>query len=737
MCHLTHFFVVFYFKYVNIFYMRNYIVGKISKIIFESNSGPYKVGLFMVRESYDDDMDEYVDKIIGFTGNFAEINSDVDYILYGKMVNHPKYGYQYNVDSYEIKPPSDLDSLVTYLSSGMFKGIGEKTAKKIVDRFGSDTIDVIKNDTDSLVSVSGMTLKKAMGMKEVLMSNELNQELVLKLNTYGFTVKEAIDLINIYGFDILNIINDDIYELVGDISFDKLDMIFLSIHDEMHEYRIKALIKHCIYTLCFESGDTIIAKEEVFIKMKRMFKSNFNSDIFLIYLNKLLDSSEVVLVDDFLCLYEFYDTEKNIFSNINRISGIRDSYSEDEINEYISKYEKKNGIVFGEEQREAIVGAILNNFYIITGGPGTGKTTIIKAIVNLLQDVCKIRKEDIALLAPIGRSAKRMMSSVGVSAYTIHKFLKWNKENGTFQMDEYNRVNEKVIIVDEASMIDIFLFNSLLKALKLNVKLLLIGDANQLPSIGPGDILHDLLHMDHLKNKCLKTIYRVKDGSYITYLASDIRDKKHFDVIENHSDFTFINALDDEIISYLKEICLRVINKGMSIDNFQILVPMYKGLNGIDNINSILAEVFNGENEPYKFGEKYYRVNDKVIQLVNDVDNNVFNGDIGYIKNIVRVNDKTCIMIDFSGNEVMYTNGDTDKFSLAYAISIHKSQGSEYDNVVVLLANSFKRMFYNKLIYTAVTRAKTSLIIIGSLDSLNNSIQTLYAEKRNTYLKHV
>ena len=717
--------------------MRNYIIGKINKIIFESNNGPYKVGLFRVKETNDPDLEDYVDKIIGITGNFAEINYDVDYVLYGNMINHYKYGWQYSVETYEIKVPSDKDSLIMYLSSGMFKGIGEKTAKKIVDRFGSDTIDVIKNDVDSLASVSGMTMKKAMAMRDKFLSNELNQELVIKLNTYGFTVKEAIDLINDYGMDILNIINDDIYELVGEISFDKLDMIFLNIHDEMHEYRIKALIKHCIYTLCYENGDTIIAKEEVFIKMKRMFKGTFNSDIFLIYLNKLIESSEVVLIDDYLALFEFYDTEKNIFSNINRISSIHENISDSKLDEEIQKYEKKTGIEFGEDQIEAIKGAIQNNFYMITGGPGTGKTTIIRAIVSLLESVCKIRKEDIALLAPTGRSAKRMMSSVGVSAYTIHKFLKWNKENGTFQMDEYNRVNEKVIIVDEASMIDIFLFNSLLKALKLNVKLLLIGDANQLPSIGPGDILHDLLHMDHLKSKCLKTIYRVKEGSYITYLAGDIRDKKHFDEIENKSDFTFINASDDEIVSYLKEICLRVKNKNMSIDNFQILIPMYKGYNGIDNINNILAEIFNGDNEPYKFGEKYYRVNDKVIQLVNDVENNVFNGDIGYIKNIIRVNDKTCISIDFSGNEVLYTSGDTDKFSLAYAISIHKSQGSEYDNVVVILANSFKRMFYNKLIYTAVTRAKESLIIIGGLDSFNNSIQTLYAESRNTYLKHV
>lgn len=717
--------------------MRNYIVGKITKIIFESNSGPYKVGLFKVKETNDDDLEDYVDKIIGFTGNFAEINYDVEYVFYGEMINHYKYGFQYSVVSYEVKVPDDKDSLIMYLSSGIFKGIGEKTAKNIVERFGSDTIDVIKNDIDSLASVRGMTLKKATAMREKMLDSELNQELILKLNTYGFTVKESINLINIYGFDILNIVNDDIYELVGDISFDKLDMIFLNIHDEMHEYRIKALIKHCIYTFCYETGDTIVLREEVFLRMKKKFNSSFNSDTFIIYLNKLIDSSEIIVIDEYLSLYEFYDTERNIISNINRISSITDSISDDKIKKELEKYEKKYSIEFGVDQIEAITGAIKNNFYIITGGPGTGKTTIIKAIVNLLESVCKIDKKDIALLAPTGRSAKRMMQSVGVSAYTIHKFLKWNKENGTFQIDEYNKAQEKVIIVDEASMVDIFLFNSLLKGLKLNVKLLLIGDENQLPSIGPGDLLHDLLRMSHLKNKYLKTIYRVKDGSYITYLASDIRERKYFDTIENKADFTFINSYDDEIVAYLKELCNKVKDKKMSLDNFQVLIPMYKGYNGIDNVNDILAEIFNGDNNKYKFGEKYYRVNDKVIQLVNDVENNVFNGDIGYIKNIISINDKIAITIDFSGNEVTYTNGDTDKFNLAYAISIHKSQGSEYDNVVIVLANSFKRMFYNKLIYTAVTRAKSSLVFIGNLDSFNNSIQTLYAEERNTYLKHV
>ena len=234
-----------------------------------------------------------------------------------------------------------------------------------------------------------------------------------------------------------------------------------------------------------------------------------------------------------------------------------------------------------------------------------------------------------------------------------------------------------------------------------------------------------------------KKYFRLKDGSYITYLAADIKDKKIFDSFGDYSDFKFIESSDQNILKYLKEICNKINDKNISIENFQVLAPMYKGVNGIDNLNELMANIFNPNNEKVQIGDKYYRIGDKVIQLVNDVENNVFNGDIGYIDNIEYIDKKIVVTIDFISNKVKYESGDFDKFTLAYAISIHKSQGSEYDNVVIVLSSSFKRMFYNKLIYTAVTRAKSSLIILGSLESFNSSVQTLYADNRNTYLKNV
>lgn len=718
--------------------MKKYILGNIRKIIYESNNGPYKVGIFKVRETNDDEMNEYVNKVIGFTGNFAEVNPDVDYILYGRLVDHPKYGTQFDVLNYEIKAPSDLDSLVLYLSSGMFKGIGLKTAKRIVERFGTDTIKTIKENPENIATVSGMTITKARRMHDKILENEYNQDLILKLNGYGFSVREAIDLITIYGSNLQNKIEENIYDLVEHITFDKLDIMFLKDNDEMDKRRIEALILHNIYTTCYETGDTLVLKDELFIKMKRCFKGVFAAEEYLKYIDSLALKAKIVLFNEYVTLSDFYNTEKSILMDINRINDIKNTIKPDKIDTYISEYEKINSITFNNDQKEAIKGAILNNFFIITGGPGTGKTTIIKAIVMILKDILDLNHEDIALLAPTGRASKRMAESVGAPAYTIHKFLKWNKETESFLIDEYNKSQEKVVIVDESSMIDIFLFSSLLKGLKLNVKLILVGDANQLPSIGPGDLLNDLLHISTIKNKYLNTIYRVKEGSYITYLANDIKNRKHFDKFPtNYSDFKFIESSDDDIKKYLSEIVNKAVEKGIHSENFQVLAPMYKGLNGIDSLNSMMADIFNPNAEKFVIGDKYYRINDKVIQLVNDVDNNVYNGDIGYIRDIYYLDKKMVVEIDYSGNIVEYKSGEFDKFNLAYAVSIHKSQGSEYANVVIILACSFNRMFYNKLIYTAVTRAKSSLIILGSIDSLNKSVLTNYGANRNTYLKYV
>lgn len=721
--------------------MESYIKGNIRKILFSSNASMYKVGLFKLRETNVDELSIYVGKTITFTGSISEINTELEYILYGKMVDHPRYGFQFNAQSYEALAPSDKDGIVMYLSSDMFKGIGEKTAKNIVDTLGEDAIKKIKEDYTCLLSVKSMNEKKAKNLYERLIEFEGDQEFVLRLNTLGLSTEEALKVIAKHKVRLFEILEHNIYELEGIVPFLKLDSIFLINNPENSDVRIKALIKYAIKTLCFQTGDTMVSNEKVYIYLNKFFKESLDLNSFYFCKVKLLESKEIIEKNNFLMLYNFYECEKYISEKISYLNKIRADYKEEEILKYIDSYEEIYNMKFNIDQKEAIKNSIINNLFIISGGPGTGKTTIIKSVVEILKTIDNtITNESFALLAPTGRSAKRLSESVHIPAYTIHKFLKWNKEIESFNLNEENKAKEKIIIIDEVSMVDIFLFSSLLKALTNNVKLILVGDANQLPSIAPGNVLFDLLKSEKINKKYLNMVYRTKEGSYIIDFALNIKNKEVFEKVENHKDFSFIHSSDENIKKYIKEVCNKIIKNNIDIDNFQVLAPMYKGENGIDNLNIIMQGIFNApsiDKKEIKVGEKIYRVNDKVIELVNDVENNIFNGDIGYIYDIRYIDKKPVIDIDFMGNIITFNSNEFDKFSHAYAISIHKSQGSEYDHALIVLSSGFKRMFYNKLIYTAVTRAKKSLILIGTIDSLNSCIKTTYASQRITYLSEL
>ena len=721
--------------------MESFIKGNIRKILFSSDSSMYKVGLFKLRETNVDELSIYVGKTITFTGSISEINTELEYVLYGKMVDHPRYGFQFNASSYEALAPSDKDGIVMYLSSDMFKGIGEKTAKNIVDTLGEDAIKKIKEDYTCLLSVKSMNEKKAKNLYERLIEFEGDQEFVLRLNTLGLSTEEALKVIAKHKVRLFEILEHNIYELEGIVPFLKLDSIFLINNPENSDVRIKALIKYTIKTLCFQTGDTMVSNEKVYIYLNKFFKESLDLNSFYFCKVKLLESKEIIEKNNFLMLYNFYECEKYISEKISYLNKIRADYKEEEILKYIDSYEEIYNMKFNIDQKEAIKNSIINNLFIISGGPGTGKTTIIKSVVEILKTIDNtITNESFALLAPTGRSAKRLSESVHIPAYTIHKFLKWNKEIESFNLNEENKAKEKIIIIDEVSMVDIFLFSSLLKALTNNVKLILVGDANQLPSIAPGNVLFDLLKSEKINKKYLNMIYRTKEGSYIIDFALKIKNQETFETIENHKDFSFIHSSDENIKKYIKEVCNKIIKNNIDIDNFQVLAPMYKGENGIDNLNIIMQGIFNApsiDKKEIKVGEKIYRVNDKVIELVNDVENNIFNGDIGYIYDIRYIDKKPVIDIDFMGNIITFNSNEFDKFSHAYAISIHKSQGSEYDHALIVLSSGFKRMFYNKLIYTAVTRAKKSLILIGTIDSLNSCIKTTYASQRITYLSEL
>lgn len=714
-----------------------YIKGNYRKSIFTSDKG-YVIGLFKIKETDNEELKMYVNKIITFTGYFHELNLDDMYIFKGDVVDHPKYGLQFNVLEYERLKPEDEDGLVAFLSSDLFKGVGEKLAKSIVDTLGRNVLEEILKDESCLLLVPKMTSKKAHTIYETLMKYEESHQIIVYLTELGFNMKDALDIYNTYKSETIIHIEHNPYCLTDFISFLKVDEIALKLNvDVADERRIKACIIYMMNKLLFTNSDTYLEYDEILESVFNYLKIDLNVDDFDLYLEELINENKIILLDEKYYLKEMYDSEINITNTIKHLENKK--IDKLFLDNRIEELEKFNNIKYNDKQKEAIKKSLENNITIITGGPGTGKTTIIKAICELYQNIFKLSYEEltnrIALLAPTGRASKRMSESTNLPASTIHRFLKWNKETNEFLVNEYNKNDHHLIIIDEVSMIDLNLLNSLFKGLTKNIKLVLVGDHHQLPSVGPGNILKDLIESDLIDTIYLDTLYRQDENSYITTLAHEIKDNNLSEsFLETKSDYTFLKC--HSIKDNLKNLCLQLKEKGYDYKRVQIMAPMYAGVNGIDNLNKELQNVFNpktNQNE-IKYGDVVYRENDKVLQLVNLPEENIYNGDIGIIKNIVKIENKTFIYIDFDGNLVKYETKDLNKITHGFIISIHKSQGSEFEVVIMPICNSYKRMLYKKLIYTGITRAKKKLILIGEPDAFLYAVNNSNEKIRKTNL---
>ena len=714
-----------------------YIKGNYRKSIFTSDKG-YVIGLFKIKETDNEELKMYINKIITFTGYFHELNLDDMYIFKGDVVEHPKYGLQFNVVEYERLKPADEDGLVAFLSSDLFKGIGEKLAKSIVDTLGKNVLDEILKDESCLLLVPKMTSKKAHTIYETLMRYEESHQIIVYLTELGFNMKDALDIYNTYKSETIIHIEHNPYCLTDFISFLKVDEIALKLNiDAFDERRIKACIIYMMKKLLFTNSDTYLEYDEILESVFNYLKIDLNIDDFDLYLEELINENKIILLDNKYYLKEMYDSEINIINTIKYLENKK--IDKLFLDNRIEELERVNNIKYNDKQKEAIKKSLENNITIITGGPGTGKTTIIKAICELYQNIFQLSYEEltnrIALLAPTGRASKRMSESTKLPASTIHRFLKWNKETNEFLVNEYNKNDHHLIIVDEVSMIDLNLLDSLFKGLTKNIKLVLVGDHHQLPSVGPGNILKDLIESDLIDTIYLDTLYRTDENSYITTLAHEIKDNNLSDsFLETKGDYTFLKC--HSIKDNLKNLCLQLIAKGYDYKRVQIMAPMYAGVNGIDNLNKELQNIFNpktNQNE-IKYGDVIFRENDKILQLVNLPEENIYNGDIGIIKNIVKIENKTFIYIDFDGNLVKYETKDLNKITHGFVISIHKSQGSEFEVVIMLISNSYKRMLYKKLIYTGITRAKRKLILVGDPDAFLYAVNNNSEKNRKTNL---
>lgn len=718
----------------------SYIKGTISKIIYRNNSNGYTVGLIKIKES-----DEEVGKIETFTGVLPEFNEKTIYQLNGTFTTHNKYGYQFQVDSFEIVLPEKKDELVDFLSSDLFP-IGEKTAKKIVGSFGEDTIDVILNNKEKLLEIPRLGIERINKINNILKEYQSTSNIVLELNRMGFNTKDSLMLLNKYKDKVIRIIDNNIYDLIDNINlnFKEIDTIAINNkYDLYDERRVEALIIYLLNEITFEQGDTYSFFQEIYSYIIK-YLPDLKSEDLEYYLLKLSKQKRVVIKKEKYYLKELYDAEEYIADRIYRLNNM-ERRKLPKLKEKIKELEQKIGITYDESQKNAIITSLNNNFTITTGGPGTGKTTIIKGIIRMLVDTCHISPQNIALLAPTGRASRKLIEVCNIPAYTIHKYLGWDKDNNTFSHNEINVCKEEYIIVDEASMIDTMLMFSLLKGTRLDSKFIFIGDYYQLPSVSQGQVLKDMIDSEVLDVIKLNNLYRQKDGNYIIDLAHEIKNKELSDnFLTKKEDYNFIEVDNDYVLTSIKDIILKALEKGYREKDIQVLAPMYKSQNGIDNLNKMLQEIFNpksNDKNELTVGNKTYREGDKVLELVNDSDNSISNGDLGYIINITNKekngNKKNEIIVDFDGNIVSFSPDKFINITHGYAISVHKSQGGEFNMVIIPFVNSFKRMLYNKLIYTAVTRAKSKLILIGSREAFIYGVNNDYVNNRKTTLKEM
>ncbi len=723
--------------------MASYIQGKYTKCIFKNNTG-YNIGVFRVSDSNDPSLADYIGRSITFTGYFHELNEIDTYMFYGKLVTHEKYGEQFQVESYERCMPEEKDSIVEFLTSGLFKGIGEAKAKKIVDVLGKDTLKIILETPDNLLLIPSISKKNVDTLHNKLKEYEASYETIMYLSDMGFSTKDSMIIYNTYKKDTKKVIEEDIYKLIEDINeiyFKKIDVIALKNGVKKDDLiRVKASLLYIMDEVSNTYGHSYYFREELLNYLPRVLDVNISDELFDECINNLVDDLKIIIKEDRFYLKEMYEAETLIVKRFRLLNSNKEVVDK-RLDSMILELEDFFDIKYNSCQLDAIKKSYMKDFLIITGGPGTGKTTIMKGIVELYRLMEKLSyeklNEKIALLAPTGRAAKRMSETTGMPASTIHRFLKWSRDTNKFQVNEYNRSKVEFVIIDEASMIDTYLMASLLKGISSNCKVILVGDDHQLPSVGPGQVLHDLIESHALQVVELTELYRQGVDSNIISLAYDIRNQSvNKDIFNVDDDLTFIECRDNEVIPNICEICNTY--KDLNYKKFQILAPMYKGLNGIDAINKSVQDIFNSKSKAKKekvIGEFNFREDDKVIQLTNMPDDNVYNGDIGIIDRI-QSSPKSEIHIDFDGNLVKYTPANFINFRSAYSISIHKAQGSEFDVVVIPLVNAYNKMLYQKLIYTGVTRAKKKLYIVGDFSALVRASRNTSDDIRRTTIKN-
>lgn len=729
--------------------MEFYFSGTIERIIFENPSSFFRILLLDIDDT-DADFDDF--EII-VTGTMADIMEGEDYTFWGNLVQHPKYGEQLKITRYERAKPTSK-GLVKYFSSDHFKGIGVKTAQKIVDLYGDNTIDKVLAEPEKLKDIAGLSAKNREAFLTKLRQNYGTERILAKLSEYGIPNKLAFQVQDFYKEETLEIVEHYPYQLVEDIQgigFKIADQLAQSLGIEgTAPERFRAGLLHTLLTQSMEKGDTYLEAKELLEHTIELLESSRQIELdpssVADELAHLIEEDKVQNIDTKIFENSLFFAEEGIRSNLLRIleKGKQNKFEPKKIEAAITQIENEFAISYDVTQKQAICDAINHKIFILTGGPGTGKTTVINGIIAVYAllhglDLRKSQDLPILLAAPTGRAARRMNELTGLPSATIHRHLGMTGDDDTSHLDDY--LDADFIIVDEFSMVDTWLANQLLSNISSNTKLLIVGDADQLPSVSPGQVLADLLKIPLLPQTKLEKIYRQSKDSTIVTLASQIQKGiLPTDFTEKKADRSYFEARNEHIPQMIERIVEAALRSGIPAQDVQVLAPMYRGQAGIDHTNQLMQNLINpSETEQIIFEatDCQYRQGDKVIHLVNDAESNVFNGDLGYITDLLPAkytdSQQDELTINFDGNEVIYPRSEWYKIRLAYAMSIHKSQGSEFPVVILPITSSSHRMLQRNLIYTAITRAKSKLILLGEKSAFDFAVKNT-GTARNTYL---